>query len=286
MIISAMMMIGISLVLFIRSPIRMPAGERAFRRIWLGPIGRGFLALASRGVDHAASVAKGTVHAFAKLTPSPITGVRPVGGRTPLRTGSVAGAPSLSAASAATGDLSVAAPVASSGASAVERASANGWRERCAHGRAVTMRSRGSSDGWKRWRRGSGRVRSGRRCDARGANGVVPEGRRRRQVRCQVRCQVRGGRQRREVRRCGCGQRIFGMRWGRRCVGDVAHPPLGSGGYPPASASPPDASGSGLRRPSNSGIQPRREAQSHPHPRGLRRTSYEALRWPTHRQER
>jgi serine/threonine-protein kinase len=118
MITSAMMMIGIGFVLFIRSPMRMSAGERAFRRIWLGPIGRGFLALASRGVDHAASVASGAVHAFAKLTPSPVTGVRPAGGRTPLRTGSVAAAvlaPSLPAA----GDLSAPSTWASNGSAIV-----------------------------------------------------------------------------------------------------------------------------------------------------------------------
>ena len=120
MITSAMMMIGISFVLFVRSPIRMPAGERAFRRIWLGPIGRGFLSLASRGVDHATSVARGTVHAYAKLTPSPVTGVRPVGGRTPPRTGSAVAAPSLLSMAAATGDLTAAAPVGSDDSSVVE----------------------------------------------------------------------------------------------------------------------------------------------------------------------
>jgi len=119
MITSAMMMIGISLVLFARSPIRMPAGERAFRRIWLGPVGRAFLGLASRGVDHAASVAKGTVHAYAKLTPSPITGVRPVGGRTPLRTGSVAAVATPAPALPAADNLSAPATLASNGSAIV-----------------------------------------------------------------------------------------------------------------------------------------------------------------------
>ncbi|MEP7383120.1 MAG: protein kinase [Gemmatimonadota bacterium] len=85
MVLSAMMMIGVSVVLFARSPVRMPIGERFFRRIWLGPIGRAFLALASRGVDHAANLAAGSVHAFARLTPSPVTGVRTGVTRTPTR---------------------------------------------------------------------------------------------------------------------------------------------------------------------------------------------------------
>jgi serine/threonine-protein kinase len=50
MIFSAVAMLGVALVLFARSPLRMPVGERLFRRIWLGPIGRGFLAFAARGV--------------------------------------------------------------------------------------------------------------------------------------------------------------------------------------------------------------------------------------------
>ncbi|MBK7596955.1 MAG: hypothetical protein IPJ11_17530 [Gemmatimonadetes bacterium] len=50
MVVSAMCMIGISVVLIVRSPIRMPAGERAFRRAWLGPVGRVFPTLGARGV--------------------------------------------------------------------------------------------------------------------------------------------------------------------------------------------------------------------------------------------
>jgi serine/threonine-protein kinase len=50
MIFSAVAMLGVALVLFARSPLRMPVGERLFRRIWLGPVGRGFLAFAARGI--------------------------------------------------------------------------------------------------------------------------------------------------------------------------------------------------------------------------------------------
>ena len=43
-------LLGISLLLFVRSPFRMPIGERLFRLVWLGPIGGGFIRLSSRGV--------------------------------------------------------------------------------------------------------------------------------------------------------------------------------------------------------------------------------------------
>jgi serine/threonine-protein kinase len=50
LIFSAAIMLGVSTVLLSRSPFRMPVGERLFRLIWLGPIGRGFTRVAGRGV--------------------------------------------------------------------------------------------------------------------------------------------------------------------------------------------------------------------------------------------
>ena len=47
---SGFAMLGISLVLLLRSPFRMSPGERLFRLIWLGPVGRLFVWLAMRGV--------------------------------------------------------------------------------------------------------------------------------------------------------------------------------------------------------------------------------------------
>jgi eukaryotic-like serine/threonine-protein kinase len=44
------LVLGMSLVLLMRSPFRMPVGERLFRLVWLGPIGRGFVGLAGRGI--------------------------------------------------------------------------------------------------------------------------------------------------------------------------------------------------------------------------------------------
>lgn len=68
MVVSAMMMIGVSVVLIARSPMRMPAGERVFRRVWLGPVGRGFLALAGRGVKYDAGRGPNSAHALARMT--------------------------------------------------------------------------------------------------------------------------------------------------------------------------------------------------------------------------
>ena len=42
---------GMSMVLLLQSPFRTPPGERIFRVVWLGPIGRGFVWLAARGVE-------------------------------------------------------------------------------------------------------------------------------------------------------------------------------------------------------------------------------------------
>jgi eukaryotic-like serine/threonine-protein kinase len=46
---SGVALFGTSLVLLLKSPFRMPPGERIFRLLWLGPIGRGFVRLSMRG---------------------------------------------------------------------------------------------------------------------------------------------------------------------------------------------------------------------------------------------
>jgi hypothetical protein len=46
---TAAVLFGVSMVLVLRSPFRMPIGERAFRRVWIGPFGRAFLRFAARG---------------------------------------------------------------------------------------------------------------------------------------------------------------------------------------------------------------------------------------------
>ncbi|MDB4877369.1 MAG: putative serine/threonine protein kinase [Gemmatimonadetes bacterium] len=50
LIFSGTILLGISAVLLLRSPFRMPVGERLFRLVWLGPLGRGFARLAGRGI--------------------------------------------------------------------------------------------------------------------------------------------------------------------------------------------------------------------------------------------
>ncbi|HEX6050683.1 MAG TPA: protein kinase [Gemmatimonadaceae bacterium] len=71
-------MLGISLLLFARSPFRAPIGERLYRLIWLGPIGRAFITLSSRGVAPGAAGRVGSPLA----TPAPSTS-RPSTGRAP-----------------------------------------------------------------------------------------------------------------------------------------------------------------------------------------------------------
>lgn len=46
---SGFALLGMSLVLLLRSPFRMSPPERLLRIVWLGPIGRGFVWLATRG---------------------------------------------------------------------------------------------------------------------------------------------------------------------------------------------------------------------------------------------
>jgi hypothetical protein len=85
LIFSGTILLGISVVLLLRSPFRMPVGERLFRLVWLGPLGRGFVRLAGRGIARssgagslsAANVtrtrgASGGTAARAEPVPSPV----------------------------------------------------------------------------------------------------------------------------------------------------------------------------------------------------------------------
>src|SRR5262249_1606637 len=76
LILSAAIMLGVSTVLLSRSPIRMPIGERLFRLVWLGPIGRTFIRCAGRGVaPPAAASAASRPTGVRAATPNPA--VRP-----------------------------------------------------------------------------------------------------------------------------------------------------------------------------------------------------------------
>jgi hypothetical protein len=71
MVVSSLVMFGVSMVLLIRSPFRMPIGERVFRGVWLGGFGRWFLRRAARGVKPSASASTGMTG------PAPVTTVAP-----------------------------------------------------------------------------------------------------------------------------------------------------------------------------------------------------------------
>ena len=58
--ITSLILFGVSFVLLLRSPFRMPVGERLFRWIWLGAFGRWFLARAGRGLTPGATASTGT----------------------------------------------------------------------------------------------------------------------------------------------------------------------------------------------------------------------------------
>jgi len=60
MAITSLILLGVSLVLLIRSPFRMPVGERLFRRIWLGAFGRWFLRRAARRLRPSSTASSGT----------------------------------------------------------------------------------------------------------------------------------------------------------------------------------------------------------------------------------
>ena len=76
---SGLLMISVSVVLIIRSPFRMPPGERVFRLLWLGPIGRALIRRSARGVA-TSSVVGGSqsVMRGASATPRPVTAAGPV----------------------------------------------------------------------------------------------------------------------------------------------------------------------------------------------------------------
>ncbi len=70
LVISALALAGVSIVLLVRSPFRAPIGERLFRIVWLGPIGRWFIGSAMR-MKGLASTGLKTAVAMARPTPRP-----------------------------------------------------------------------------------------------------------------------------------------------------------------------------------------------------------------------
>ena len=84
MVFSGFALFGTSLVLLARSPLRMPPGERVFRLLWLGPIGRGFVRLSMRGARKT-TVSRGTARASRVLVPAPARRAEPAPPRGPDR---------------------------------------------------------------------------------------------------------------------------------------------------------------------------------------------------------
>ena len=79
MVITALLLIGISLVLLSRSPFRKPPGELVFRSLWLGPVGRAFIRLAVRGTAAATTVGRISPSAVRGAVASPVVVATPVG---------------------------------------------------------------------------------------------------------------------------------------------------------------------------------------------------------------
>jgi serine/threonine-protein kinase len=77
-------LLGVSLILFARSPFRMPVDERMFRLVWLGPVGRGFVRFSSRGIAKRATgttvpgnTSPATAKASSPANPAPTPTRRP-----------------------------------------------------------------------------------------------------------------------------------------------------------------------------------------------------------------
>jgi len=93
----SMFYVGTGVVLLLKSPLKMPAGERLFRWIWLGPIGRAFVRFGGRKVRRTSALASNTTG-----------GVRVNRAPTHFRTavtGAVAAGPVRSAAPPSSGEV-------------------------------------------------------------------------------------------------------------------------------------------------------------------------------------
>ncbi len=71
LVITGLVLIGVSFILLVRSPFRSPPGERLFRLIWLGPVGHAFLRGAARGPKVAGTASTGRMGAPALSTTRP-----------------------------------------------------------------------------------------------------------------------------------------------------------------------------------------------------------------------
>ena len=63
MVTTSLVLLGIAMVLIVRSPFRMPVGERVFRALWLGGFGRWFLRRAAHGITPSVTSSTGNTGA-------------------------------------------------------------------------------------------------------------------------------------------------------------------------------------------------------------------------------
>ena len=71
---AATVMIGVAFVGLLRSPFRPAIGERLFHLFWLGPVGRGFLALAGLGIRAPVAGTSREAVTAAPARPAPVSG--------------------------------------------------------------------------------------------------------------------------------------------------------------------------------------------------------------------
>jgi eukaryotic-like serine/threonine-protein kinase len=85
LIFGAVALFGMLLGLLLRSPFRMPVGERLFRVVWLGPIGRTFFRAAGRGVARPRSASGVSVADVSRSTNRPTPAAAKPAARAPDR---------------------------------------------------------------------------------------------------------------------------------------------------------------------------------------------------------
>ena len=82
MVTTSLVLFGVSFVLLLRRPFRMPIAERMFRLIWLGAFGRWFLRRAARGLKPSATSSTGTTGSALTASVSAVNRAPPAEGAT------------------------------------------------------------------------------------------------------------------------------------------------------------------------------------------------------------
>jgi hypothetical protein len=84
LIFSGTVLLGMSLVLLLRSPFRMPPGERLFRMVWLGPIGHAFVRFGTRRMKREGATVVAQPQVRAGSVPAPALALTRGPGSAPL----------------------------------------------------------------------------------------------------------------------------------------------------------------------------------------------------------